>query len=333
MRLKILFICLLATLAGCAAPTLKQEVLMPAPAAEVTTLKRIAVGRFDNDPSGVVRTSTESALAGVVLREKPYFTVVDGSAILKYMDVGKNGRPLDSAQAKKLGRNAGANGIVVGAVTANSWGDTGYTESRMRCRPVGKKTVCSPGDTYNVNCTKRTAVFSFTPRVVNVGTGEIVVAQPFSSTAEDSACSDAGTPLAGGPALLDVARNDAIKAFRNHVAPHYETINIALVTDDDSEIPPPVKAQVASGADFAKQHRSDRACALWREAYAAHQAGYALPYLNGLCAEVEGDLKEALRLYTLADQRCSKPVPAVNGALTRVNTTMKNIKKLDRQIK
>jgi len=179
---------------------------------------------------------------------------------------------------------------------------------------------------------RRVAQFSFTPRVVAKDTGAVLLSQEFSETRQSSVCKDKGSPTSGA-SLLAGARARAIARFRDHVAPHYVTLDIPLLAEDDSGMSAQVKADIERGAELAKAGQTGKACALWRSTASNHASGHVLPYLSGVCAELEDDLDQAEAFYSLAEQRAEKPVPEISAALARLADTRDNQDKLERQLK
>jgi len=324
-----LALCCLLLMSGCAAPVLKKQMLMPAPAAEFARLTRLRVAGFDNDHSGQVRAAVESALASVAVDGRPYFTMVGASAPAG--DLGKPLQWVDSSKSK-LPIRYGAEGTVQGSVNQNGWQDEHYTEKRTECVAEDAKGRCLLMGARHVQCIRRVAQFSFTPSVVARDSGTVLFAQEFAETGQSSACLDHGSPT-GGSALLAAARGQAITRFRNQVAPHLVTLDIPLLTEDGSGMSAQVKTLVAGGVDFAKAGQAGKACQLWRSAASSHAAGFVLPYLSGVCAELEDDLDQAEGLYTLAEKRAPKPVPEITAALERVRSTRTSQDRLENQLK
>ncbi|MBU1039743.1 MAG: hypothetical protein KKF77_01420 [Proteobacteria bacterium] len=328
MRTPALFLCCLLVLSACAAPVVKKQTLLPAPAAEVARLTRLRVAAFENDDAGQVRAAVESALASAMVDGRPYFTLLGASA-----PSGGLGKPMQWVDSKKPQTiRYGAEGLVQGNVDLNGWRDEYYAEDRSECVVRDDKGRCVRTRERHVQCVRRVAQFSFTPRVVAKDTGAVLLAQEFSETMRSSACRDKGSP-ASGSSLLAEARARAIARFRDHVAPHYATLDIPLLTDDDSGMSPALKAEVERGAELAKTGLTGKACTLWRKAASSHDAGFALPYLSGVCAELEDDLDRAEGFYALAEQRAENPVPEISAAFARLKDTRDNQDKLERQLK
>lgn len=331
MRPLPLAMCCLLLLCACATPVVKKQMLIPAPAAEVARLTHLRVTGFDNDDSGQVRSAVESALASVVVDGRPYFTLVGASAP-PATNLGKPLQWVDTTKTKVQPIRYGAEGLVQGSVNQNGWQDERYTEMRRECVAEDARGRCILMGYNHVQCLRRVAQFSFTPRVVSKDTGEVLLSQEFSETGQSSACLDNGSPTSG-VGLLAAARAKAITRFKNHVAPHYVTLDIPLLIKDDSGMSAQVKTLVAGGIDFAKAGQTGKACQVWRSAAGRHAAGFVLPYLSGVCAELEDDLDQAEGFYALAQQRAPKPVPEIATALARLKSTRVDLDRLEHQLK
>lgn len=330
MRRVPVILCCLLVLSACAKPVVQKQVLAPAPAAEVARLTRLKVAPFDNDAGGQVRTAVESALAAVVVDGRPYFAIVGAGAPAG--DLGKPLQWIDTSRPKAQAIRYGSEGTVQGSVHQNGWQDERYVESRRECAAEDAKGKCVLWANRQVTCIRRVAQFSFTPKVFGKDRGEVLLSQEFSETRQSSACKDKGTPTAGA-SLLAAARAKAIARFTDHVAPHAVTLDIPLLTEDDSAMSAQTRAAVAQGLEFAQARQTAKACELWRGAARGHAAGFALPYLSGVCAELEGDLDQAEGFYTLAGQRAPKPVPEISAAVARVKSTRTDQDRLEEQRK
>jgi hypothetical protein len=130
---------------------------------------------------------------------------------------------IDEKTAVTVGKLVGAEGIVLGTVTANTTEDKPYSETRSQCGAQDKKGKCTSWQNYTVSCTKRDAYFSFTPKILSVATGQIVVSEVLTGQDSEQVCQDAQQPLKGRTEMLTVAKGDAIRKFRELIAPYYIT--------------------------------------------------------------------------------------------------------------
>ena len=93
------------------------------------------------------------------------------------------------------------------------------------------------------------------------------------------------------------------------------------------------KKKIDKGVKWVNAGRLDRACEFWNQAYNIHKQGYALNYLMGVCAELSGNLEEALSFYHTADRQTGSPNEEINKALGRVKVNIKKQKKLEQELK
>jgi hypothetical protein len=322
--------CLL--LCACAGPMVGKDILVPAQAENVARLTRLRVLPFDNDPGGQTRSAVETALLSVNVKGKPYFTMLGADAPEK-----SQGVPMQwSAAGKSSNTKAkpiryGSEGSVQGAVNRNGWHDERFTEYRRECVLEDSKGRCLAWGKRPIVCVRRTATFSFTPKVVDKESGMVLLSQEFSASEKSQACLD-NSPPKSGQDMLAAARSKAVAAFRDHVAPHMARMRIPLLAEDAS-MDQRLKTIVAGGIDFAASGQTDQACTLWRGEADEHAAGFVLPYLCGVCAELEDDIDQAESLYLLAQKRSAQPVPEIAAALSRVRATRDNLDRLENQMK
>jgi len=322
----------MALSSGCA-QTVKTKMLLPAKCHEAAKLRKVAVLPFDGRGGNQVRADIEALLVGIVVKNEPYFKVIERAAInriVKEQSFQLSGA-VDEETASQVGKLLGADGIVLGAVT-QSTEDASYSEKRSVCASKDKDGKCTRRREYSVSCTKRNAYFSFTPKVVNVTTGQIVASETLSAQADDSVCRDSERALKNRKELLSKAKTIAVEKFREMVAPYYVDVTIKLLTKDDTKIPSEAKKKINAGCKWSKEGRLDRACELWNDAYKLHPQGYAIPYLLGFCAETSGDLDSALSHYEKADRNTSAPVEEISEALARVKVRIETQRKLGEQM-
>jgi len=322
-------LCCLLLLAGCAPPTVVKEVLAPAQAGDVARLTRLRVLPFDNDSGGQARAAVEQALASVTVSGRPYFAIVTPDA-----PAAPQGTPMQwsaPGKAKAQPIRYGSEGAVQGVVNSNSWRDEPYQETRRECLAEDNRGRCLAWGNRPVRCVRRTATFSFTPRVAARDSGVVLFSQEFSESGASRACLDAGAPESG-QSLLARARDKAVARFRNQVAPHVVRVAIPLLLEDAS-MDSRIRTLAAGGAEYAAAGQTDKACRIWRRAAAEHAAGYALPYLCGVCAELEDHLDEAEGLYDQAGRRSRAPVPEIAAALQRVREARTSLERLESQMK
>ncbi|MBW1792044.1 MAG: hypothetical protein JRJ14_07250, partial [Deltaproteobacteria bacterium] len=276
----------------------------------------------------------EALLVKIHVNGKPYFSVVERSAIWKIMreqSLHLSGA-VDQKTAVKVGRLLGAEGVILGTVARNITEDGRYSETRSKCVSRDKDGKCKKKRRYSVNCTQRDAYFSFIPKVVNVATGEIVASETLTAHTTDKVCRDSSQPLRGKREMLAEAKSQAISKFRRIIAPYKVRVEIVLLEDDDTDPPEAAEDRIERGIEWAEAGRMDRACELWHEACNIHPKGYAIHYLLGVCAETSGDLEEALKCYQKADRLTGEPVEEINEALGRVRVNLEKQKKLEKQL-
>lgn len=319
---------------GCAAPKIKTTMLVPAKAHEAGKLRRIAVVPFAGSGGNQLSTELEALLVNIRICDEHYFEVIERASLENIMREQKlhlTGA-VEEETAVTVGKLVGAEGIILGAVTTNVAEDKHFSQKRSKCEARDENKKCIKRREYMVGCTTRDAYFSFTPKVINVTTGRIVASESLSGHVRDSVCRDSGRPLRGRARMLADAKEQAIKKFRELIAPYTETVEITLLEKDDTKPNSKAKEKVAKGIKWAKQGRLERACEFWKEAYTLHPHGYAIHYLLGVCAETQGELQTALEYYEKADRMTGSPVKDITTALCRVRTSLEKRKKLEEQL-
>jgi len=330
----LILLALILISSGCATK-IKTTMLTPAKSHEASTLKRIAVLPFSGRGARNLSADIEALLVKIRVKDKPYFSVVERSAmekILREQAFHLSGA-VDQKTAVKIGRLVGAEGVILGTVTLSTTEDKRYSERRSKCVSRDKDKKCKKWREYSVSCTQRDAWFSFIPKVVSVTTGEIVASETLTGHTSDKGCRGSSQPIRGRDEMLADAKKEALTKFRLMMAPYNVSMEIVLLDDDDSDPPDAAEDRIERGIEWAEAGRMDRACELWHEACDIHPRGYAIHYLLGVCAEITGDLDKASKCYQKADRMTGEPVEEINEALGRIRIRIGKEKRLEQQLK
>lgn len=326
----VLITYIIIVFSGCA-PTIKTKKLVPAKYHEAAKLKRISVLPFDGPMGNQVRADIEALLLTILVNDEQYFSIIERNAIDKIFleqSLQLSGA-VNETTAVEIGKLAGVQGIVMGTVTQSTIEENPYSVEKSKCISKGKNGKCKEWQQYRVNCRERNAYFSFTPKFIDVATGEIAASEALSGHVSHETCSDSGRPLKSRQELLAEAKKYALEKLGKLVAPYNEDFEIKLLIKDDSKVPPEAKKNINDGVKWAKAGRVDRACEFWNEASNLHPYGYAIYYLLGVCSELSGDLDKALSYYEKADTNASSPVDEISEAIGRITISIEKQKKID----
>lgn len=329
-------------LTGCATKV-RVNMLQPATFHEASLTKAVAVLPFSGRDGRDFAAELEGVLGSVNIDDKQYFTLVDRASLDKIIDEMKFSQSglIDQKTAARIGKMVGAQGIYTGVVTVSKSSSSTYREERRECRERERKYdkdgkpyegSCIRWRNYHVNCTKRTANFAATPKLIDVSTGRIVYSRNLAGTANSSGCEDRTLP-AEEQELMTKSKNQVKNQFRKDVAPYYVTTEITLMDSTDGIESKEAKAKLKAGIEYADKGRIDSACELWGAARILAPTSYAILYDLGVCAESRGDVEAALALYKQADKQLGKPDEDITLALNRVSAAVKNRKKLEEQLK
>jgi len=320
-------------LASCAAPTIKQRVLMPANAQGMQNSRTIAVVNFHGDENNEFSSQLETFFTNLRVQHKPYFKVVDRSAIdsiLMEQKIHVDNGLLRGRGAVQLGKLSGADTIISGFVKWPRFTDKHFREQRSRCLKYEGKTSITPlkvkfrkclkKQKYKVSCHKVRGQFNFTMKVVSIQTGEIVFTKNYKSNTDNKYCEDNKYAKEDTDKLEKLMISKAIAQMRRDVAPYSTVLSIKLMKKDDSRLSSNERAQqlLISGIKFAKDGRIDRACTQFENASKSFSYSPAIHHNLGVCAEVKSDFPLALRMYKKADGLSQRSEKLINAALMRV---------------
>ncbi len=307
-------------LSGCtpSAGTVGTSVLVPAGSPGVAPYReRLAVLRFDGNAGPQLSSDLEGLLSSHSVNGQAYFSLVDRTALDKVLLEVARGQSgiVSSATATKVGKLSGARGLLQGSAEGSS------SEGR-----ITKKVLSIKGglNLVDANCTRRSANFTLNVRLVGAESGAVVYSSAIKKSATDDLCEgDLLSSFARPSDLLEQAKDAALRELLYDLAPHLETFNLPLL-EDTTITPTSAASSYASGLEFARAKRLDRACEFWQKAYRQNATHYAILYSLGVCAEVGSNLNEALRWYTQADRALSKPNSVISEALSRIQAQIRN---------
>lgn len=325
------------------APTIPVTMKLPARYEQASLIKEVAVLPFKGRGGAEFSHELEALLTSIEIKGNPYFKVHDRAELEKVMSEQKLSHSglFDERKAAELGKAVGAKAIYTGIVNVNGTKDSHYNEERSKCTQHEMKKdkkgnssegKCIKWGEYNVSCTKRQANFSVTPKLIDVTTTRIIYSTVSSGSAESSACKE-DKPLKTEQELLDTARDAAKNAIRYDVAPYFMTVMVKLKDSTDGIDSTQVKSKLKTGILYAKENRLETACELWNEAKQMAPNSPSLTYNLAVCAESNGDLKNAQSLYKQADRLIGKPDKDITLGLNRVNLALSNDQRLQGQVK
>lgn len=324
--------------------TITANVMMPAASDDASKLREVAVMPIPMPDGQNFSGEIESVLTSVKMDDKPYYTLVDRSVmdkVLAEMNLSSSGLT-DATTAASIGKMIGAKGIYAGSVTDNHASSESYTELRYYTECAAYSYVTGPYNSqipvcvnwvqksYPVSCVKRSAVFTFSIKLIEVESGLVVYAANPTSYQESHGCSDQ-TAATSGDQLLLIAKNTAKDTFRKDIAPYSQVMRMLLVREPEGVNKSSDKKLFEQAVEYAEGGRFDRMCEILSEVSADGKKSFAVVYDLGVCAETSGDLNGALAYYKTADKIIGKPDTVVTSALRRVANLMENKKKLEKQ--
>lgn len=331
---------LLFTLGGCATllhgPRTTVMMPMPADSNEAAKVRRIAVLPFDGNQGKEFATEIQGVLAGVKINDTPYFSVADrgmNDHIFAEIKLSQSS-VMSRDQALRLGRLLGVKGMYTGTAGNAVSSQSSYQETRSTCNDTSGKlfSKCKNPVNSTVTCSRIHVTYSFSPKLIDAETGQVIYARTIAESATSQSCPDSMAPALTTAQLTGQARQLALGDFLRDVAPSYQAVDIQLL-DSAAGLDAQAHAKLTQGISFAVANRLDRACELWGEINRGANKSSALYYDLGVCAEAAGSPDDALQLYTQADRLLDRPDEQVSVALARVRQAKRNAAKFSAQTK
>lgn len=330
-------------LTGCLAtvgPTTSVTAVMPAAFSEAARIREVAVLPFDGPSGREFAAEVEGLLASVTVDDKPHFRVAERQkldGLLREIKLSQSGR-VTGEEALRLGKLLGVRALYTGVVSAPVTNRTHTQEPRTVCVEEDTKKgflgvpKCKRWDQTRVSCSRTEVIYAFTPKLIEVESGQIVFSNNIKGVASASSCADRSAAMPSQAQLIAAAKTSALDDFRKQVAPSIANVNIRLMDSAEGIGDESAKRKLAQGVEFAKANRLDRACEFWNEADQLSARSVSIVYNLAVCAETAGNIPKAAELYRRADRLLNSPDDRVSAALARVEKTRTDAAKLDRQV-
>lgn len=304
-------------LAGCAdlqhkisdAVATKVTAKVQARNAEAGALRSTLIVMDANERSQHVALALESAMNGLRVDEKPFYSNVKLGA----RAVGG----LTEAQLVAEARSLELDAVVVVTQAASDVKATNTTEDRYNCAVETKLfQSCPKGQmrTTKVACTTTQGLAAARVRVIRVSDGRSVVTETVGGEAQHYRCTDQNTPTADAGGLARGALQNVADKVMRIVAPGYVQVPLDLMRADASLPADKVKAFEAAGR-FADGKRLDEACQRFADLYNDFKESKALTFNTGFCQEAQGDMLAANQLYRRASELANAPDAQIDRRL------------------
>jgi len=333
LKLLILGISILIFTTGCAPQSVKIQALKPATVAEMADKKKVAVVKFENDKVGL-SAKVEAQLAKKIIDKKRYFTVVNRSALNKIISEQKlqHSELLDASNATTIGKLAGAEVIITGTVTSDSERGS-YYEDKVKCLSYYKKGGgCARYHRYQVHCKTASATVSGTINIIDVQKGTLIHAEDISKEYSGDTCKDGdkrygllksdrdSTKILSKSQAVSRLTNDIAYEFASKLSPKYVNFKVNLIEELKIEnLTQKQKSTFKNSLKYIANGRNKKAERMLERLHLSfNEASYELAYNLAVTKEANGKLKDALRLYILADELSPEPNKNIDFGIQRV---------------
>lgn len=310
------------------------KALSPASVTEMANNKKVAVGKFKNDTTGL-SAKVESNIASYKLEGKKYFQVVNRKDIDKILEEQKlqSSDFIDEKTTTRIGKIIGAQAIINGEVITATGKEGKYVETRKRCKKYSKeKKECIKYEYYKVLCHKTDSTLSANINILDVESGSVIHSDHFTKRYKADSCKKYGDILNSNEALSslsEIIAND----FVNKLAPKYVYFKVLLLDEIELDSSYKQDDMLDNALKYIEAKRMDKAEIILTDLLDAFDGqSYVLAYDLGVVKESIGKYQEAKNLYSLADEITNEPIDEINTALLRINRIIKDKHEAKRQI-
>lgn len=364
------------------AQKVEYDARFPAKNREAAKLTSVAVLPFRGTDGEAFTSAMVGALQSSTLDGKPYFSVktLEGMNYTPPTSVPVKGKgrarvgggvsiATEVAAAVRFGQKLEVSAIYTGEVIGAVLSRRNYNETKFVCQ-IKSDGKCETVQ-KQVACVDTTMNYSVTPRIINVGSGQVVYSRTVSKSENYILCdgqvksegtvadavANLGKTLGGmfkrtakknpneadaeekeistDAALLTKVRSEVADAIRYDVSPYNFKITVEF-KQRAPELNKEDQAKFRSASEYAKVKRLDRACSDWEGMNTpANMGSINLLFNLGVCQEVlvPEDPASALNFLARADSLTTRPDPMINKALERVRKMVDAQTEISRQIK
>lgn len=322
-------------ISGCA---LKAEVVKIAPAkdGEIMKYRKVAVLNFTTDNAtgnkgaGAYASAFEKELASVTVGGKKVFTVIDRSNIDKILKEQKFQMTMtDEDSALELGKILGVNAIWTGTAAEDYSKDSWY-ETDFYCAEYDNGS-CISYRHYSYKCIGQDLALNIMPKLTDVSTTKVIYSNSFKGRTGSKKCaSNLGEVNRGD--LWNQAIKMVLEQFRQEIAPYTVKATVEFMTSASHINTKEGKKLLKNGIEFFKNKRIDKACELWKKGAEISPISISLNYNAGICAEIEGNYKEAVEKLIYTENIRKKYNKTISEALNRNKENVINQETVQKQL-
>ncbi|MEL7231037.1 MAG: hypothetical protein AAGJ85_00830 [Pseudomonadota bacterium] len=285
----------IAALSACSTPGIKYEARLMPDNIEAAATRNVAVERFSGPGSRWYTRQFETMLVNTMFDGQPWFSLA------AYAD------PDPAVQT-------GVYGGDIDIVDYNAWEDYRVTK---KCVEWDGLFDCETRAEVEEVCFHEEVRVAVSPRLIEIGTGEILFSDRYTGDASRSICEEIGIVGEGRrgkrkrarrahtPIFYDAPRDlilealsDTLRPIRRDIAPRNAIVKAKFMTDALDPV---------AGADPRFEQALDMArkdpatsCALWDSLAAAYPTAPAVIHNNGACAEASQQFSVAQARYAEA---------------------------------
>ncbi|WP_373071616.1 CsgG/HfaB family protein [Sulfurimonas sp.] len=318
---------------GCAQKVYIQA-LIPANVTDMANNKKVAVGEFKNDSTGL-STKVESNIASYMLNGKKYFEVLNRKNIDQIIKEQKlqSSDLIDEKTAIRVGKIVGAQAIINGQETSSSAKEGKYKEKRKRCKKYSKeKKECVKYEYYTVTCHTTDATLSANINILALESASVIHSDYFTKRYKANSCKNYGDILNSVQALQSLSKTIAYE-FVSQLAPKYVHFRVTLLDDIDLDASDEQEKKLENALKYIEAKRMDKAELILSDLLDEFEGqSYVVAYNLAVVKEAFGKYQEAKNLYDLSDEIANEPIDEINAAVIRIKKIIKDKNEAKRQI-
>lgn len=308
--------------------------LAPAKVPSIAQARRIAVMPFKNDRVGLSGEIT-ALLSNQKVNSKPYFTVLNRQSLNQVIAEQKfqSSQLIDTKTATKIGELIGAQALVTGDIGIQNASSRRYYQNRQQCLDFSKNgSRCLLWRFYTVTCHVTKATILANINIVSVQTGSIIYSNSLTKNYSADSCARrypffVNRRVLSKAQALNMLSLTIAREFVSDLTPHYIHFKVKLLDDIKIDTTDKQSDALKDALLFIKANRLHKArTILQRLLFELHGKSYVVAYDLGVVDEALGKLKDAQELYMQADNLVNKPVPALDAAIVRIRTLIKQNK-------
>jgi tetratricopeptide (TPR) repeat protein len=307
-------------ISGCA-DKVKFSVLKPSKVDD-KDIRQISIIKPKNDKYSLANKVT-IAISKVKFDNKPYFQIVERDKLAMVMkEKIFNDSKITELDDSSVVMSAAKVFLFINPSTMKHNEKITYKpiSYKNRCTRYNSNKKCIEYGYKNIRCKNATYILDADIKIVKISTSKIIYANSYQSKKSKKVCGSYFNPASFYDLFGNELSYKISDLIMKDLSPHYEKSSIELLNDTDIDYTSKQKTLLESGIELLKNNNIKEAKAkLQKLVRLTVGRSFVAQYNLGVSYEVMGELENAQKRYSMANNLTEKPNKVISSALKRID--------------